>query len=154
VGIGTCFRIYLPAADGQPAAEAHGGRDLGALRGSETVLLIEDDPSLRLMVRRFLERMQYTLLIAPNGESAIERCRGYEGDIHLVLCDVVLPDMDGPRVVAELRALRPGLKPLFMSAYSGETVVRRGLLLPEMPFISKPFTIDEIGRKLREVLRA
>lgn len=152
LGLGTCFKVFLPGVDGVADEREDLRQNLSQLKGTETLLVVEDDPGLLTMVRSFLEKMDYNLLLASNGKKALERSHEYDGEIDLVLCDVVLPDLGGPQIVDQLRGARPDMKAIYMSAYTREAMRDRGLLLSNMEFISKPFTIEDVGQKIRDVL--
>jgi PAS domain S-box-containing protein len=150
VGRGTTFRIYLPAADPDtagsptPAATAPGG--------TETVLLVEDEDVLRPLFRRMLQDKGYQVLEARNGSDALQIASSHAGPIHLLLTDVVLPQMNGREVAERLTALRPGLRVLFMSGYASEKVFRHGVVEEGTAFLQKPFREETLARKVREVL--
>jgi CheY-like chemotaxis protein len=150
-GRGTTFKIYLPAASGQTAADSPAGEE-GAERGTETIVLVEDDESVRNLVRVMLESKGYRVLAAAGAEEAERLCVDRAGDVDLLLSDVVMPDVNG-RVLAErLAAITPSLRVLFMSGYSDEAVYRHGEISPDAAFIEKPFTDRTLARKVREVL--
>jgi CheY-like chemotaxis protein len=151
-GEGTTFKIYLPrveepagvAAEVAPKAYNHGG--------SETILLVEDDETLRVLARRILLSRGYTVLEARDGEEALAICEQPATRIDLVATDAVMPKMNG-RVLAERVAmLRPGLRVLFMSGYTDDDMLRRGIVDPRMAFLQKPFTPEALARKVRDVL--
>jgi CheY-like chemotaxis protein len=151
VGIGTSFEIYLPKVDAA-IDTATTTVTSGSLRGSETVLLVEDDPSLRVLAVRMLESFGYTVVEANGGAEALEICRQREGDIHLLLTDVVMPGMSGRVLAEQLLPQRPQLKVVYMSGYTGQTVGAHGVLAEGSHFLPKPFTREALGRKIREVL--
>jgi two-component system cell cycle sensor histidine kinase/response regulator CckA len=148
---GTTFKIYLPAAAGVPSdADEPGGPT--EERGTETVLLVEDDESVRNLVRVMLESYGYRVLAAAGAEEAERLCADHRGGVDLLLSDVVMPEVNG-RVLAErLSAVTPSLRVLFMSGYSDEAVYRHGEIRPDASFIEKPFTDRTLARKVREVL--
>jgi two-component system, cell cycle sensor histidine kinase and response regulator CckA len=146
-GRGTTFKIYLPAAAGR--VEATGAGDGAAERGTETIMLVEDDESVRDLVRIMLETKGYNVLAAAGADEAERLCTD---DVDLLLTDVVMPEVNG-RVLAERLALTsPSLRILFMSGYSDEEVDRHGEISPNASFIEKPFTDRTLARKVREVL--
>jgi CheY-like chemotaxis protein len=152
-GRGTTFKIYLPVAGEAPRIEPE---DNGpALRGgSETIVVVEDDESVRDLVRLMLTGHGYEVLAAADGESAARLCAEHPDGVDLLLTDVVMPEVNG-RVLAErLGALFPSLRVLFMSGYSDEAVVRHGIIRPNTAFIEKPFSEAALARKVREVLDA
>ncbi len=152
-GRGTTFKIYLPASSEPVPAPAGDGEPVSE-RGTETIVVVEDDPSVRDLVRLMLEGCGYRILSAPDADSAARMCGEHPGGVDLLLTDVVMPDIGG-RVLAErLTALFPGLRVLFMSGYSDEAVFRHGIIRPDTAFIEKPFSQAGLARKVREVLDA
>jgi CheY-like chemotaxis protein len=149
-GRGTTFKIYLPAAAG--TAEVAAPTDPAAELGTETVMLVEDDESVRNLVRTMLETKGYEVLAAADADEAERLCAERRGGVDLLLTDVVMPDVNG-RVLAErLSTLSPSMRILFMSGYSDEAVYRHGEISPNASFIEKPFTDRTLARKVREVL--
>jgi PAS domain S-box-containing protein len=152
---GTTFTVYLPRATEIEVAEApvekFGHRPLG---GAETVLLVEDQDTVRHLARTILKQHAYRVLEAENGGEAFLMCEKYEGAIHLLLTDVVMPKMNGPELYRRLAQMRPEIKVLYMSGYADNALGQRGLLAPGMFFLAKPFKADELLRKVREVLDA
>jgi PAS domain S-box-containing protein len=150
-GKGTTFRIYLPRVDAA-VEEVSPPSDREVPRGSETVLLVEDESNLREIVCESLESAGYAVLRARDGADALEIGRAHPGKIHLVLTDVVMPRMSGRELADRLRSSRPDVAVLFMSGYTDDAVVRHGVLVDEMPFVHKPFTIQALAAKVRQVL--
>jgi two-component system, cell cycle sensor histidine kinase and response regulator CckA len=151
-GRGTTFKIYLPAAARERVEPAAASADAAAERGSETIVLVEDDESVRDLVRVMLESKGYRVLVAAGAEQAERLCAGRPGGVDLLLTDVVMPEADG-RVLAErLAATSPAIRVLFMSGYSDEAVYRHGEISPDAAFLEKPFTDRALSRKVREVL--
>jgi two-component system cell cycle sensor histidine kinase/response regulator CckA len=153
-GKGTTFRVYFPSAEdvvGQTTSDARRSRS-SATRGSETVLLVEDERRLRAAVAAVLRRWGYRVLEAADADAALLACRDTDVEIHLVLSDVVLPRTSGPELVEKLRLLRPEAKVLLMSGYLGRGVGERGFVEPGTPFLQKPFTQNALAVKVREVL--
>jgi len=148
--LGSTFTIYLPRVE-QPV-QRNRTSDLAtdSLRGSETVLLVEDEESLRSLTRTLLERGGYTVLEAKNGGQAIEIARQYRGPIHLLLTDMVMPGMVGRELADEVASIRPEMRVIYMSGYMGFTP--RGVLDSDASFLPKPFTQDTLLRKVHEVL--
>jgi signal transduction histidine kinase/ligand-binding sensor domain-containing protein/ActR/RegA family two-component response regulator len=150
-GEGSTFSIYLPrtsAVDEEQSVEKLGH----APTGIATVLLAEDEPSLRLLTSRVLRRAGYTVLSAQDGEAAIELASGYVGTIDLLLTDVVMPGLSGRALAERLMPLRPGMRLLYASGYTEDAIVRHGVSSEETAFLSKPYTPDDLLRKVREVL--
>ncbi len=152
VGQGTAFHVYLPRADGPAAPLPRRGDQKQLPRGSETVLLVEDEPTLRALTARVLRELGYQVLEAAHGEQAIEIARAQQRAPQLLLTDIVMPGMRGNVLAARLADLLPGLKLLFMSGYTGSS--------PEVPewlgtgaaFLQKPFSPEMLAQRLREVL--
>jgi PAS domain S-box-containing protein len=152
-GSGTEFKIYLPRTDEAAEPALPPPAPDGLARGSETILLVEDEDLVRSMVRRALDRSDYTVLEARDGEEAALVCQRHEGSLHLLLTDVVLPGgMSGPDIAAQLVALYPELKVLYMSGYTDDAVVRHGVLEPGIAFLAKPFTPATLAHRVRQVL--
>ncbi len=154
-GLGSNFKIYLPAASGLPDAfppPSRTSRAGLALAGTETLLVVEDEPALLRQTCAMLESLGYRVLAAPDPEEALRLAREYRGDIDLVLTDVVMPGMNGRELAIEVRRRRKGLGVMYMSGYAADVVSRKGGLETGAAFIEKPFTRDELGAKLRELL--
>jgi CheY-like chemotaxis protein len=151
---GTTFRIYLPRIEA--AAEAvEPGKGLEPLpRGSETILLVEDEAGVRTLAKTILQTHGYTVLDAAQGEDAFRLSRQHEGLIHLMVTDMVMPEMSGREVAERLKPSRPNMKVLFMSGFTDKAMVHYGELDPGMAFLQKPFSPQTLARKLREVLDA
>jgi CheY-like chemotaxis protein len=118
----------------------------------ETILVVEDDLGVRTVISRTLVRLGYKVLAAEGGKEAIEMIREYEGRIDLLLTDLMMPGMNGIEVGAEVARSRPGIPIFYMSGYTDQELVRRGLLDPSSHFLQKPFSPQELGRRVREVL--
>jgi signal transduction histidine kinase/ActR/RegA family two-component response regulator len=150
-GHGARFDIYLPRVDAPPeplpAAPA-----LGARGGSETLLLVEDEPALRDMTREILELHGYTVIEAGSGADALDVAARHPGPIHLLLTDVVLPRMGGRQLAERLVAQRPETKVLFMSGYTDDALGRHGALDPGVVLLPKPFAPDALARAVRQAL--
>jgi DNA-binding NtrC family response regulator len=123
-------------------------------RGSETILLVEDEDGVRSLVRRVLQESGYTVLEASRPNEALTTCQRYEGLIHLLFTDVVMPQMSGRELAEKLSPLRPEMKTLYMSGYTDEAILHHGVLDPGMPFLQKPCTTEAIAHKVRQVLDA
>ncbi len=148
---GSTFKVYLPRAGEHITAGTSEGAE-PEMRGSETVLVVEDDATVLELVRHSLASYGYTVLEALTTEHALRICREREQAIHLILTDLIMPDMGGRELAAFLRAIRPGTKVVFMSGYTDEAVVHHGMLEPGTPFLQKPFSPAVLARKLRAVL--
>jgi len=150
-GRGTTFKICLPRTDATATAQAQAPRD-DVEAGHETVLLVEDDDAVRKLTDRLLRRAGYDVLAAANGGEALLTCERHEGEIHLLLSDVVMPRMSGPELAERLSRLRPQLKALFMSGNVGDAVESHGAPSSGARLLAKPVTAEELLRKVREVL--
>ncbi len=151
-GVGTTFKIYLPCVDAA-AEPASVSRALTPSRGTETVLLVEDDDQVRVVIRGILEREGYRVLEARNAGEALLIAE-QPHTIDLVLSDVVMPHMSGPEVVRRIAAGRPGIRVLCMSGYTDNAVLRHHVLDRQIAFLQKPITPATLARKVREVLDA
>ena len=150
-GRGSTFRIYLPRVTGvsapRPAAPV-----AAAARGHETVLVVEDEPALRELTTRVLTAAGYVVLQAGSGADAIALLERHAGDLDLVFTDVVMPGMNGRELAARLQTLRPGLRVLYTSGYTEDTILRHGVLDDASRFLSKPYTPAELRRRIRAAL--
>jgi two-component system, cell cycle sensor histidine kinase and response regulator CckA len=147
---GTVVKVYLPRVEEETSADW----ELPAsLHGNETILVAEDEMGVRDLIHKILVEQGHTVLVARNGREALEMARGYEGPIHLVLSDVVMPEMGGSEFVRALVELRPSVRVLFVSGYTTDEVLHRGIG-QNATFVSKPFAPDELVRKVRETLDA
>jgi two-component system, cell cycle sensor histidine kinase and response regulator CckA len=152
VGKGTTFKVYLPAHETPTQSKIEKKLQPALPRGSETVLLVEDEEVIRNLLCRILESQGYTLLQAGNGDDALPTYEGHQGPIHLILTDVVMPKMGGRQLYDRLRARQPDLKVLYMSGYTDDAVIRHGVLEVETNFIEKPFTYAAMATKVRAIL--
>jgi signal transduction histidine kinase/ActR/RegA family two-component response regulator len=150
-GLGTTFKIHLPAAGAEAPAES-GEAPLEHRGGTETILLAEDEEPVRNGVRRVLERHGYRVLVARNGQDALRRAAAHDGEIALLITDVVMPEMGGAPLVERLRSLRPGIRVVFMSGYTDDDIVRRGIQTGAAGFIEKPFTASALTGAVRAAL--
>ena len=148
-GRGTTIKVYLPAAAPDRVEDAEAAGDLAAERGSETIMVVEDDESVRDLVRLMLESKGYNVLAAAGAAEAERICTD---GVDLLLTDVVMPDVNGPVLAERLSATSPSMRILFMSGYSDVAVYRHGEISPDASFIEKPFTDRTLARKVREVL--
>lgn len=152
VGQGTVFRVYLPRIDKPAQPAEREPSEMQALQGSETILLAEDSESLREMAQEYLESIGYTVLAAVSGEKALQWAKEFQGPIHLLLTDVVMPEMSGPELANQMASLRPGVKIIFTSGYTDDAIARQGILDPNVAFIQKPFRPKALAKKIRQVL--
>jgi two-component system cell cycle sensor histidine kinase/response regulator CckA len=151
-GQGTTFRIYLPRVE--DALEPVGTADTSSSQngGSETVLLVEDEESVRQLVRETLESKGYKVLEADNGEAALRIVSNYSDKVDMLITDVVMPGMSGRELSARLCASRPQTKVLYLSGYTEDAIGHEGVVDPDTAFLQKPFTLQMLSRKVREVL--
>jgi PAS domain S-box-containing protein len=150
---GATFKVYLPRVDAlpersQPAAAAPAAN----CRGSETLLVVEDEEGVRILVRDYLRMNGYTVLEAGHGEEALRIAGEHSGAISLMITDVIMPGMNGRELAERMAILRPGMKVLYISGYAETAVYRKGVLEPGAPFLQKPFGPPDLGRKVRDVL--
>jgi signal transduction histidine kinase len=151
IGLGTTFRVYLPRS------EAPAERDDQVIgerlpEGTEHILLVEDDPSVRRLSKELLTRLGYSVTEAASGRAGLALGSDDTRHFDLALCDVILGDMSGPAVAEALSALRPSIRVLYMSGYTDEAIVKTGVLEEGKPFLQKPFTPMQLTKKIREVL--
>ncbi|MBA4187646.1 MAG: hybrid sensor histidine kinase/response regulator [Planctomycetaceae bacterium] len=153
VGMGSIFKVYLPWVDETPVGSA-ASVALQAPRGTETVLLVEDEAALRALSRQILTSCGYNVLEAANGEQAKKVVEGYRKPIHLLVTDVVMPGVGGRIVAERVTKSHPGLRVLFVSGYTDDAVVRHGVFSEGTNFLQKPFSSAALALKVREVLDA
>lgn len=151
-GEGTVFRIYLPLAGDPVSHRDRVEKEEESPRGTETVLIAEDDDALRLFIRALLEESGYTVIDVPNGEEAVRAFGESPDRIGLVLLDTVMPRKNGKEAFHEIKAIRPGIKAVFMSGYTADILDAKGLIEEGIEFIRKPMTPKDLLTRLREVL--
>jgi len=155
LGVGTVFTTYFPVADGaesgatRPAESAPGRHPL---RGSGTILVVEDEERVRALVCTILRKYGYEVLEAPSGGDAIVLCDAHHEAIDLLLTDVVMPRMSGPQLAARLAGTRPEMKVLYMSGYIGGAPLENGSQIAVAEFLQKPITPETLAHRVREVL--
>jgi two-component system, cell cycle sensor histidine kinase and response regulator CckA len=149
-GLGTAVHLYFPASGG--ASVPVDRAESFASRGTETIVLAEDDATVRRITARILERLGYAVLASDSGRGALEVDARHAGPVHLLLSDVVMPDMNGLELFHQLEARHPGLKVVFMSGYPQRVVVEHGITLDDVPLLSKPFRVPELTALVRKVL--
>ena len=150
-GVGTTFKVYLPRVDAE--LEVLKSQSIPAsLRGTETILVVEDEEQVRTIVLSILRRQGYRLIAARNAGEALLLCEAHPHTIDLLLTDVVMPQMSGPELAKRLTATRPGMKVLCMSGYTDDSIVRHGVLQTGMAFVQKPITPATLATKVREIL--
>ena len=151
-GLGTTFKIYLPQVDAVAEGSAASDAPSASRRGTETVLLVEDAAAVRSVIHEALARQGYAVLDAPHGAEALRIAASHAGPIHLLLTDVVMPGLSGRQLADQLAAVRPETKVLYTSGHTDDAVVRHGVLESGIAYLQKPFTVDGLARKVREVL--
>ncbi len=151
-GQGTTFRIYLPRIDAPAEGRAAAPSAGPAAHGSETIMVVEDDPGVREFVRRALRQHGYRVIVATTASECLALAADASTPWHLLLTDVVIPDLNGRLLYERLRPARPGLKVLYMSGYTTEVIATRGVLDKGVNFIQKPFSVAALGQKVRKVL--
>jgi PAS domain S-box-containing protein len=153
VGHGTTVEVYLPATpDAADTLAARGTTE--SAPGAETVILVEDEPLVRELTERALNRHGYRVLAFPDGASALAAAAAFPDPLHLLLTDVIMPGMNGRELAARMEGIRPGIKTLFTSGHTDDVMLRHGLLEPGLQFIAKPYTPNTLAAKVRAVLDA
>jgi len=151
-GLGSTFKMYLPVVEtAASSVEAPAGIE-SMPHGDETILLAEDDRAVRTLTRRVLQSCGYTVLEAAHGGEALQLAEKHTGSLHLLVSDVVMPEMGGRQLAERIVVLKPGIKVLCLSGYTADAVIRHGVLESEIAFLQKPFTPGVLARKVREVL--
>jgi CheY-like chemotaxis protein len=152
-GAGAVFKLYFPAAtanrQAQPARAPQPSRDVA---GTETILVVEDDPRLRALDERILKRYGYTVLVAANAGDAVRILTEHPAPIHIVVTDVIMPGESGRAVGNWVTKHKPGTKVIYMSGYTDDAISRHGVLEPGAQFLQKPFSPEALARKIRESL--
>ncbi|GAW66368.1 histidine kinase [Geoanaerobacter pelophilus] len=151
-GVGTSFRIYFPAA--QEEAQEVKRRQVAAIRGNETILLVEDEPSINALATTMLSELGYRVLAAGSPEEAVKVANGGKMKIDLLLTDIIMPGMNGRDLSELLHQSHPDMKCLFMSGYTSDIISQRGNIGQEVCFVQKPFTTQALAAKVREALQA
>ncbi len=152
-GLGTIFKVYLPSV-GRAVATGEEAPAPVAPRGSETILVVEDEAEVLELAREVLHMSGYAVLRAAQPAQAVEICRHHPAPIHLLLTDVVMPQMSGRALATKLSAMRPEMRVLYTSGYTDDAIVHHGVLDPEIAFLQKPYSPTGLARKVREVLDA
>jgi CheY-like chemotaxis protein len=151
-GTGTTFRIYLPRHESEQAGADETRKAVEAPTGTETVLLVEDEDSLLDLGTLLLEDLGYTVLAASCPNRALRLAEEFPGEIHVLLTDVIMPEMSGRDLRERLAASRPTLKSLYMSGYTAEVIAHHGVLHEGVHFLQKPFSVQDLAVKLREAV--
>lgn len=151
-GMGTTFTVYLPKSEGEVGQRGQEGFLEPVLRGQETILLVEDEAAILKIATIMLEDLGYTVIATNVPSEAIRLVAQHIGEIHLLLTDVVMPEMNGRDLAKELLFLYPQIQSLFMSGYTSNVIAHHGVLDEGVNFIQKPFTLQDLAAKVREVL--
>ncbi|MBF0545881.1 MAG: response regulator [Candidatus Riflebacteria bacterium] len=151
-GKGTTFRIYLPRFFGAPESVQVQAGIAPTQQGTETILVVEDEPSLLDVLKAMLENAGYRVLTAQTPDEALLITRKWRGDIHILITDVIMPNMNGLELAEKLQALFPKMKQLFMSGYTADIITQQGKLNAGLEFIQKPFSAKKIVAKVKEIL--
>ena len=152
LGYGTTFKIYLPQVEEPVEVLGEKVEEKEAPRGRETILLVEDEEAVRKLAVQFLRRHDYFVLEALHGSDALLVCEQHQGPVHLMVTDVVMPGMSGRELAERLSSLHPEMKVLYMSGYTDNAIVHHGVLDEGMNYIQKPFSMEMLAKKVREVL--
>ncbi|MGH9775979.1 MAG: PAS domain S-box protein [Candidatus Acidiferrales bacterium] len=149
---GTTFKVYLPRVQEAVSPNEQKKEAASPRHGSETILLVEDEAGVRALAREYLQSSGYTVLEARNGAEALEIAAKHGSEIHLLLTDVVMQGISGRELAENIQKLRPSAKVLFMSGYTDQAIVHHGILAPDTVLLQKPFTLNALSHKLREIL--
>jgi PAS domain S-box-containing protein len=153
-GLGTSFKVYLPRVENVAPSRKSSPALPPVRRGTETVLLVEDEDAVRALTRIVLTGSGYAILEARSGEEGLRVAARHQGPIQLLISDVVMPELGGPEMAGRLVVLRPEMKVLFLSGYTDDAIVRHGILQEKVNFLQKPFSTTALAQKVREVLDA
>ena len=152
MGKGTIFKVYLPVSEEMPI-ETHSEKETAVdMKGTETILLVEDNAQVRRLASVVLRRQGYKLLIAEHGDKALRLLRNHKGKVDLLLTDVVMPDMNGKELLTKVEEICPHIRVLYMSGYTDDIIAQRGVLDESARFIEKPFTVQGLATKVRAAL--
>jgi CheY-like chemotaxis protein len=151
-GRGTAFKIYIPRHEKAPSEEETERTSDMPMGSGEVILLVEDDPGILGMGKSMLERLGYSVLTARGPREALDLVKGHDGRIDLLITDVVMPNMNGRDLAGRIEALRPGVRILFMSGYTANAIAHHGVLDPNVHFVQKPFSMQELAEKTKKAL--
>jgi len=149
---GSTIKIYLPRIKGAIDEKVKFDTEQEKFAGTETVLLVEDDERVRKMVYLVLRSQGYQVLQTPNGNMALRVCEEYDQPIHLLLTDVVMPEVSGMELAREIQKKRKDVKVLYMSGYTDNSIIHHQNLVPGINFLEKPFSAKTLSNKVREML--
>jgi CheY-like chemotaxis protein len=151
-GVGTRFTVYLPRTDDSIELTAAAAPSVTSLHGRETVLLVEDEPTVRVLTAKMLERYGYTVLQARDVSDALVIAEGHHAPIHLLVSDVVMPGLNGPDLAQRLVRYRPAIKVLYVSGFASQMAIPLGSISQSVSFLQKPFAAEALAAKVRECL--
>ncbi len=151
-GRGATFAAYFPYFEGAATVDRSRPAAIQTGRGTETILLVEDEPGVRAIGKELLEMHGYRVLEAENGAEALDLARQFDGEIHLLVSDVIMPQVGGRELAERLTIARPGIQVLFVSGFTDDTISRHGVLDKGAAFLQKPFTLETLSQKIREIL--
>ncbi len=154
VGKGTTFKVYLPRVEEPAAPKEPKSEPEPVVKGTETILLVEDEQGVRELAKEYLELSGYRVLVAKDGSAAIKTAAEYAGAIDLIMTDVVMPGISGRELASKISTLRRGIRVVYMSGYTDQAIVHHGILDSEVMLLQKPFTLSALAAKLREALAA
>ena len=151
-GVGTRLSVYLPRAEGTVAAAPLPRRPMAAQDTAETILVVDDDASVLAAAARILARAGYEVLPAASPEEAEAISSAFGGDIHLLMTDVMMPQMNGGELARRVQRTRPAIRVLYTSGYTSDAVIGRGFITSDTVFLAKPFNLADVVAKVREAL--
>ena len=154
IGRGTTFKIYLPSVEEEVAPLEIRKAPASLPRGTETVLLVEDEEGVRELAKEYLESCGYKVLVAQNGQAAIDLVSKHSGPIDLIMTDIVMPGLSGSDLAKKVQSLRPDIRVVYMSGYTDQAIIHHGILSSDVLLLQKPFTMSTLAHKLREALSA
>jgi two-component system, cell cycle sensor histidine kinase and response regulator CckA len=149
---GTTFKVYLPRVEESLTPQEVRSESQNIPRGTETILLVEDEKGVRDLAREYLEISGYKVLVAENGVAAVKVASDYDGAIDLVMTDVVMPGLSGSELTKKIREIRPAIHVMYMSGYTDQAIIHHGILGPDIVLLQKPFTLSALAHKLRDAL--
>jgi CheY-like chemotaxis protein len=152
IGRGTTFKIYLPSVEEEVAPREIRKAVASLPRGTETVLLVEDEEGVRELAKEYLESCGYKVLVAQNGQAAIDLVSKHSGPIDLMMTDIVMPGLSGSDLAKQVKSLRPDIRVVYMSGYTDQAIIHHGILSSDVLLLQKPFTMSTLAHKLREAL--
>jgi len=152
LGHGSSFSIYLPEAGDEPASSAVGTAPVAEAKCTETILVVEDEDEIRDMVREYLERKGYNVVAANNGSEALQVAQRYKGSIHLLLSDVVMPQLGGRELAQQVKEMRPRIKILLTSGYPEHAGLTERAADPAAAILQKPYPLNTLASRIRQML--